>query len=310
VAIDQVDHSTVFNPILWEKGIASLLGVPLVAAGAVLGVLHVGSPTRRRFTERDARLRQMVADRAALATQARMTQVERAAAAMMQRTLLPAQLPQVPGLEFGSRYVPGGEGGVGGDWYDVFTLRSGAVVLVVGDVVGHGLAAAQTMSQIRAVLRATALRTEDPAELLTMLDEHVRHFQSSVLATVVCGVLTPVTDVLRLSSAGHPPPVLAPPHSEATTVAIPADPPLGVATGRPRRCVQVRMPPGTLLCLYSDGLVERRHAVIDDNIEKLRKTVRAQSPESVCIEVMQQLVGAAIPEDDVAVLVSRRLATA
>jgi GAF domain-containing protein len=116
VAIDQVDHTTVFNPILWEKGIASLLGVPMVTGGTVLGVLHVGSLTRRRFTERDAQLLQMVADRAALAIQARMSQAERAAAAMMHRTLLPAQLPEAAGWEFASRYVPGGEGEVGGDW--------------------------------------------------------------------------------------------------------------------------------------------------------------------------------------------------
>jgi serine phosphatase RsbU (regulator of sigma subunit) len=237
-----------------------------------------------------------------------MSQAERAAAAMMHRTLLPAQLPQVPGLEFGSRYVPGAEGEVGGDWYDVFALPSGAVVLVVGDVVGHGLAAAQSMSQIRAVLRASALRTADPAELLTVLDEHVRHFQPTIIATVICGVLTPATDLLHLSSAGHPPPILAPAHGEATTLPVPADPPLGVATGLPRRCAEVRMPPGSVLCLYSDGLVERRNVVIDDNIEKLRTTVTAQPPESVCIKVMQQLIGPATPDDDVALLVARRLA--
>ena len=142
VAIDHVDHSNVLNPILREKGIASLLGVPLLAGGAVLGVLHVGTLTPRLFTEQDAQLLQMVADRAATAAQSRMSRAERAAAAVLQRTLLPAQPADVPGLEFASRYVPGHRGQVGGDWYDVFTLPSGAVCLVVGDVVGHGLEAA------------------------------------------------------------------------------------------------------------------------------------------------------------------------
>jgi serine phosphatase RsbU (regulator of sigma subunit) len=129
------------------------------------------------------------------------------------------------------------------------------------------------------------------------------------MATVVCGMLAPSTDVLRLSSAGHPPPILAPAHGEAPAIlAIPADLPLGVDTGRRRRCVEVRMPSGSVLCLYSDGLVERRNVVIDDNIEKLRTAVTAQPPEAVCIEVMQQLVGPTVPEDDVAVLVARRLA--
>ena len=113
--------------------------------------------------------------------------------------------------------------------------------------------------------------------------------------------------MLRLSSAGHPPAILALPHGEATTLVIPADLPLGVETGHPRHNTEVPLPPGAVLCLYSDGLVERRGVVIDDNIEKLRKTVTAQAPESVCVEVMRRLIGVATPEDDVAVLVLQRL---
>lgn len=308
VAIEQVDHNNVLNPILREKGIVSLLGVPLVAGGTLLGVLHVGALTRRRFTEEDAELLQIVADRAAMATESRMSQAERAAAAVMQRHLLPARLPEVAGLEFASRYVAGGDGEVGGDWYDVFTLPSGAVCLVVGDVAGHGLAAAQSMSQIRAALRSTALRGEDPAEMLTRLDEYVRHFQPHTMATVLCALLAPSTNVLRVSSAGHPPPILADPDGRSTTLVIPADLPLGVAGGYPRNNTDVALSPGAVLCLYSDGLVERRNVVIDDNIEKLRKTVTAQGPESVCVDVMRQLIGYINPEDDVAVLVLRRLA--
>jgi sigma-B regulation protein RsbU (phosphoserine phosphatase) len=307
VAIEQVNHNNVLNPILREKGITSLLGVPLVAAGKVLGVLHVGTLTRRRFTKQDAELLQMVADRAAMATQSRISQNERAAAAVMVRYMLPARLPELAGLEFASRYVAGGDGEVGGDWYDVFTLPSGTVCLVVGDVVGHGLAAAQSMSQIRAVLRSTALRTEDPADVLTRLDEHVRHFQPHTIATVVCALLDPSTGALRMSSAGHPPPVLARPDGETTTLVIPADLPLGIEAGYPRHSIDVTFSSGSVLCLYSDGLIERPGVVIDDNIEKLRDTVTAKAPESVCVEVMRRLVGFTQPQDDVAVLVARRL---
>ena len=310
VAVDHVDHSNVLNPILRQKGIASLLGVPLLAGGAMLGVLHVGTLAPRLFTEQDAHLLQMVADRAATAAQSRMSRAERAAAAVLQRTLLPAQPPDVPGLEFASRYVPGHRGQVGGDWYDVFTLPSGAVCLVVGDVVGHGLEAAQSMSQIRAVLRSTALRIDDPAELLTRLDEHVQYFLPDTMATALCGILSPAADSLHTSSAGHLPPVLAAPHDAATILTIPVDLPLGIKLGHPRHSIHVPLPPGFVLCLYTDGLVERRGIVIDDNIEKLRRTVTAQAGEAVCIDVMQQLVGPAIPEDDVAVLVARDLATA
>lgn len=307
VSISQVNHDNVLNPILREKGIASLLGVPLVASGTVLGVLHVGTLTRRQFVEQDAELLQMVADRAALAIQSRMSQVERAAASVMQRHLLPARLPKVAGLEFASRYVTGGEGEVGGDWYDVFSLPSGAVCVVVGDVVGHGLAAAQSMSQLRAVLRSNALHTEDPAELLSRLDEHAKHFQPDTMATVLCGMLTPSSDLLRLSSAGHPPPILARPQGQATTLAIRPDLPIGVELGHRRHSTEVQLTPGSVMCLYSDGLVERRRVVVDDNIERLRRTVTPQAAETVCAEVMRKLIGIAIPEDDVAVLVVRRL---
>jgi sigma-B regulation protein RsbU (phosphoserine phosphatase) len=309
VAIDHVDDSNVLNPILREKGIASLLGVPLLAGGAVLGVLHVGTLIPRLFTEQDAQLLQMVADRAATAAQSRMSRAERAAAAVLQRTLLPAQPPDIPGLEFASRYVPGHRGQVGGDWYDVFILPSGTVCLAVGDVAGHGLGAAQSMSQIRAVLRSNALRTEDPAELLTRLDEHVQHFLPHTMATALCGILSPAGGTLHTSSAGHVPPILAAPDA-ATILTIPPDLPLGVMAGHPRHSTHVPLPPGFVLCLYTDGLVERRGIIIDDNIEKLRRTVTAQAPETVCIDVMQKLVGSATPEDDVAVLVVRDLVTA
>jgi phosphoserine phosphatase RsbU/P len=309
VAIEQVDHNNVLNPILREKGIVSLLGVPLVAGGSVLGVLHVGTLRRRSFTGQDAELLQMVADRVAMTTQSRISQTERAAAEVMRRHLLPAGLPAVDGLEFASRYVAGGAGEVGGDWYDVFTVSSGTVCLVVGDVVGHGLAAAQSMSQIRAMLRAAALEAEDPADVLTKLDQYVQHFQLARLATAVCVMLNPATDVLRISSAGHPPPIVAYPGGETTTVGIAVDVALGVVTGHSRHSTEVSLPRGGVLCLYSDGLVERPNVVIDENIERLRTAVTAQAPEAVCVDVMRQLVGFDNLEDDVAVLVMRRLPT-
>ena len=307
VAIEQVDHRNVLNPILREKGVTSLLGVPLAVGGATLGVLHVGTLVRRRFTEHDAQLLQMVADRAAIAVRSRMSRTERAAAALMRRILLPARLPQMPGLQFAARYVAGGAGAVGGDWYDVFGLPSGAVCLVVGDVAGHGLAAAQSMSQLRTVLRASALYTEDPAEVLTRLDAHVTHFEPTTMATVLCGMLAPASGALRLSSAGHPPAVLAAADRVTTTVQVEPDLPLGVANGRPRHSSEILLPADGVICMYSDGLVERRGVVIDDNIDKLRATVTAQPPERVCVEVMRRMIGIAIPEDDVAVLVTRRL---
>jgi signal transduction protein with GAF and PtsI domain len=154
VIIEQVDHTNVLNPVLLEHGICSLLGVPLLSSGTVIGVLHVGTLAPHRFTDDDISLLQIVADRVAFATQARRAEVQRTAAAVLQRSLLPARLPVVPGLEFAARYVPAENGGVGGDWYDVFTLPTGWLCLVIGDVVGRGLGAADVMGRLRSALRA------------------------------------------------------------------------------------------------------------------------------------------------------------
>src|SRR5260370_15172722 len=132
VILDRVDHTTVLNPILLAKGIRSLMGVPLVAGGRVIGVLHVGSLTAREFTSDDVKLLQLAADRAATAVRSLMAQEDRIAAQALQRSLLPFALPVAEGAEMAVRYVPG-EGVVGGDWYDVFTLPSGQLCMVISD---------------------------------------------------------------------------------------------------------------------------------------------------------------------------------
>jgi len=162
VILDHVDHTTVLNPILWAKGIRSMLGVPMVAGGRVIGVMHVGSLTPRRFSGEDTGLLQLAADRAAAAVQSIAARTDRVAAAALQRSLVPSALPVVPGAELAARYIPG-RGGVGGDWYDVFTLPSGELCVVIGDVAGSGLPAAVIMGRMRSALRSYALETRDPA---------------------------------------------------------------------------------------------------------------------------------------------------
>ena len=147
----------------------AVVGVPMIAGGRVIGVLHVGSLTPRRFTSEDVELLQLAADRAAAAVQSITAQADRAAVVALQRSLVPSALPAVPGAELAARYVPG-RGAVGGDWYDVFTLPGGQVCVTVGDVAGSGLAAAVIMGRIRSALRAYALETTDPAEVLRRLD--------------------------------------------------------------------------------------------------------------------------------------------
>ena len=179
VILNTVDHTRVVNPILLAKGIRSLVGAPLRAEGAVIGVLHVGTLTGRVFTDQDVDLLQMAADRAAVAVQVLYAQLDRATATVLQRSLLPSALPEIGGLEMAARYVPG-SGNVGGDWYDVFRLPSGHVCAVIGDVTGTGLNAAVIMGRMRSVLRAYAMESDDPGEVLERLSRKMRDRKSVV----------------------------------------------------------------------------------------------------------------------------------
>lgn len=306
VIIERVDHRKVGHPLLREKGISSLLGVPMVAEGTVIGVVHVGSLVRRRFSQEEANLLQLAADRAALATQTRLSDIDRAAAVALQRSLQPpARLPRLPGLDLSARYITGA-GGVGGDWYDVFVLPSGSLCLVIGDVVGRGLRAAVVMGRLRSALRAYALETEDPADILTRLDRKTQHFEPEMMATVICAIVEPSLRQLHISVAGHPAPVLAVPGRPAVLADVKADLPIGVILGPERHTSTLALPRGAVLCLYTDGLVERRDSPVDAGTELLRQTVLPGPADEVCAAIMSRLVGSSSSPDDIAVLTMRR----
>ena len=305
VILDHVDHGNVLNPLLLEKGIRSLAGVPLLVHGAVLGVLHVGTVHNRVFTADDAALLQLAADRAATAVQSLRSREDHAAAIALQRSLVPSALPAVRGVEIAARYVPG-SGHVGGDWYDAFVLPSGELGLVVGDVAGSGLGAAVIMGRIRSALRAYALEFPDPADVLGKLDHKMQYFEEGeVMATVNYAVLDPDSGQLRISSAGHLPPVIAAPGQRGAMAQIAVDPPIGVTDAPVRQVTTLAVAPGAVLCLFTDGLVERRDEPIDDGITLLCETVTPGPPEGVCVLVMQALVGSQYPGDDIALLVLR-----
>ncbi|GGN30503.1 putative methionine-R-sulfoxide reductase with GAF domain [Actinoplanes campanulatus] len=306
VRITDVTPDEVVNPFLLEKGVRSLLGVPVLAGRDLLGVLHIGSLTRREFGDDDVKLLELVADRAAVAGRIRSAKLDRAAALALQRSLLPTRLPRVPGVELAARYIPGHATGIGGDWYDVFPLPSGWLGVVIGDVSGHGLASAVVMGRIRSALRAYALICDDPAEALTLLDRKVMHFEAGSLTTAVYAMVSPGRDRAVISTAGHLRPILAVPGRPPVLAAVPVDPPLGVAHPvGPRRSTAVPMPPGALLLCYTDGLVERRAQVIDEGLDRLLSIVRADAAEEVCATVMADTI-ADPPTDDVAVLAVRR----
>jgi sigma-B regulation protein RsbU (phosphoserine phosphatase) len=307
VVLDHVDETTVVNSLLWERGLKAMLGVPMVAGNELVGVLHVGSTTHRQFTETETTTLQLLADRIALAIQLEALEENRTATMALQRSLLPATLPEVPGLDFAARYVPGAETGLGGDWYDLFPLPGDRLGIVMGDVSGHGLEAAVIMGRLRSALRAYALDCDNPAEVLGKLDRKANHFEHGAMATVAYGIIDPDRRAVNLSLAGHPPPVLAPPDEPAGLVDAPADPPIGLTIGRPeRRTTTIEFPVGSVFALYTDGLVERRDRPVDTGMAELTATVRATDPERVCSQVMATMIGSRPAQDDVALLVAHR----
>ena len=318
VILTQVNHATVRNPLLVERGIKTMLGVPLLAGGTVIGVLHVGSLSGRAFGPQDAELLQLAADRAALALHSLMAQDDALAAVALHRSLLPATLPAVPGTSLAARYVTG-TGKVGGDWYDVFSLPDARLGIVVGDVAGSGLAAAVTMGRIRSALRAYVLETADPAVVLRMLDRNIQYFEPDAMATVLYGLYAPETGMLTYSCAGHLPPLLATADGHpAAMLPVQPGPPIGAADDPERRPATAVIPPGALLCCFTDGLVERRDEAIDLGIGRVATTLdkliaaipRHDDPvslaEGACAAVMRNLVGSAPARDDIALLTLHR----
>ncbi|MGH3292112.1 MAG: PP2C family protein-serine/threonine phosphatase, partial [Trebonia sp.] len=193
----------------------------------------------------------------------------------------------------------------------------GRLGIVVGDVAGSGLEAAVIMGRMRSALRAYVLETPDPGTALRMLDRKIQYFEPDAMATVLYGLYTPETGEFAVSSAGHLPPVLAAPGGGATPLPIQPDPPIGTADDPRRRSASVLIPPGALLCCFTDGLVERRGQVLDQGIGVLAVTLGkliAASPDGVnaedaCIEAMRVLVGSAATPDDIAVLMLSRHGT-
>ncbi|PZF97389.1 PP2C family protein-serine/threonine phosphatase [Micromonospora deserti] len=306
VIVEDITPDAVVNPVLLQIGLRSLLGVPMFARGQLIGVLHVGTVRRRTFSTDDVRLLELVADRASLASLARSTNLDHTAALALQRSLLPTRLPAVPGLEMAARYVPGHVAGIGGDWYDVFTLPSGWLGLVIGDVSGHGLQSAVVMGRIRSALRAYALVCDDPADALALLDRKVAHFEAGSLTTALYAMVSPDRAVIRLSVAGHLLPVLAVPGQPGAVAEAHVDPPLGTGRRLPaRHRTEVGFPSGAVLVCYTDGLVERRGEVIDVGIGHLVVAAQPAPAEDVCTTVMAAL-GVDQPSDDIALLAVRR----
>lgn len=307
VVIGRVDHRNVLNPILREKGVSSLIGVPLLVRGEVLGVLHVGTLTPRTFTDADAELLQLVAERVALGLHVRLYEQERRMTETLQRTFLPESLPEVPGLRLTAKYLPATDPGIGGDWYDVFVLRSGAVALAMGDVSGHGLRAAALMGRIRNALRACALEVENPSEAVDRLDRLMEPLDVTDIVTLLFGVVDTELSEFRFVSAGHVPPLLIKPDGRSSFADDDwGNPPLGIGHLQPFREHIVPLEAGTSLLLYTDGLVERRDESLSEGLERLRGVSApmrlSPNPAEAIESAIRSLLDGREPADDIALL--------
>ncbi|MFH0521136.1 SpoIIE family protein phosphatase [Streptomyces sp. M41] len=304
-------------------GIHSMLTVPLRARGVIMGMATFWRADRPEpFEQDDVSLAEELVARAAVSIDnARRYTREHTLSVTLQRSLLPRALPGQSALDVAYRYLPAhaAQGGVGGDWFDVIALPGARVALVVGDVVGHGLHAAATMGRLRTAVHNFSTLDLPPDELLGHLDELVARIDQDegdgegppvIGATCLYAVYDPGGGVCTVSRAGHLEPAVVTPDGAVEFPAVPGGPPLGLASGLPFESTELRLPEGSGLVLYTDGLVEGEGRDIDEGLELLRGALAAtpptggRMPEETCKAVLEALLPER-PRDDVALVVAR-----
>ena len=294
------------GPVRWLTQISPR--TPLVGSVAAratwvsLGVGLLGSLLVAAMVETAARRRD-----AALA----LYDAEHQVAETLQRSLLP-QLPALPGLDVAARYLASGAGQqVGGDWFDVFPVAGGRVGVVVGDVIGHDLAAASAMAQIRASLRAYAIDGAEPVQVITRLDRLVDALGLTQLVTVVYGVLDPAgadgSRKLRYTNAGHLAPLLRRRDGHVETLDGGGSVVLGAPIAADHSQGETVVEDGAVLVMFTDGLVEVPGGSLDDRLRRLSETIAAQpdpAAESICDRVLAGMSPQTL-RDDIALLAVR-----
>ncbi|MEU6006892.1 SpoIIE family protein phosphatase [Streptomyces sp. NPDC047453] len=313
--------------------VQTTLAVPMVAQDTVVGLAQFArTKGSEPFGQRDRELAVELAARAAVCIDnARLYRREHERALILQRSLLPPGDPEASGLDIACRYLPGSAATgrpseVGGDWFDVIELPGHRTALVVGDVMGRGLRAAVAMGELRTAVRTLALLDLEPAEVLSQLDEIARglgapggvqqatraarrpreaDLSEVYLATCIYAVYDAVTRRCTFANAGHLPPVLVEPGESALMLDVPPGMPLGVG-GEPFEEVEVELPEGALLALYTDGLVESRDHPLDEGLQAFvgALTDPSRPLEDVCDHILNTL-GSHHGEDDIALLMAR-----
>ncbi|WP_405591097.1 SpoIIE family protein phosphatase [Streptomyces sp. NBC_01092] len=308
-----------------QYGFHSMLTVPLRARGVIMGMATFWRAERPDPFERDdiSLAEELVARAAVSIDNARRYTREHTLSVTLQRSLLPRALPEQSALDVAFRYLPAqaAQGGVGGDWFDVIPLPGARVALVVGDVVGHGLHAAATMGRLRTAVNNFSTLDLPPDELLGHLDELVARIDQDegegegeaapiTGATCLYAVYDPSSGLCSLSRAGHLEPALVHPDGEVEFLTVPGGAPLGLGGSLPFEATEVRLPEGSGLVLYTDGLVEDAGRDIDEGLERLRGALAAtppthdRTPEQTCKAVLETLLPER-PRDDVALVVAR-----
>jgi serine phosphatase RsbU (regulator of sigma subunit) len=303
-----------------EHGVRSLISVPLRARGVVLGLADFWRmESTGPFEPDDLSTAEELAARAAVAIDnARRFTREHDMAVTLQRSLLPGALPEQSALQVAHRYLPA-EAGVGGDWFDLIPLPGARVALVVGDVVGHGVRAAATMGQLRTAVHNFSSLDLTPDELLSHLDEQVARIDADVAreaegdgagivgATCLYAIYDAVTGHVTIASSGHPGPAVVLPDGTVTFLDVPVSPPLGLGGSLPMKTLELLLPEGSQLVLYTDGLIEGRHRDFDTGIELLRAALSDganRTPQETCTDVLDAVMPER-PDDDVALMVAR-----
>lgn len=291
--------------------------VPLRLGPQIVGVVAAAFPTEREFPEEERNFVQTLVSQAAQAFQrAALTDAHLDIARTLQQSLLPQQLPTVERLRLAAHYESAGEHNqAGGDWYDVIPLTETRVGIVVGDVVGHGAAAAAIMVQLRSVLAAYLLEGHRPGEALRLLSRATALIDGGLASTAICLVLDTVTGRLCWSTAGHPPPLLLDPDNARAPVRYLSGARGGVLGARSgggfavaHTDAELVLRPGASVLLYTDGLVERREQYLGEGLERLSAAVAANrhaGPEELLRAALHAALGGAQPEDDVALVVAR-----
>ncbi|WP_330289540.1 SpoIIE family protein phosphatase [Streptomyces sp. NBC_00576] len=288
--------------------------LPLTASGNTFGVCSVSFDRPRGFTDEERTLLTTISALVAQAlARARLYDDERSRSRELQRALLPSELPDLPACTAAARYLPAAEGvDVGGDWYDIIPLSGGQVALVVGDVMGHGLPQAATMGRLRTAVHTLADLELPPDEIMSHLNDIVGNMGEESYVTCLYALYDSITQTCSITRAGHPPPAVVHPDGTVYFPALTADPPLGAAEP-PFETVELKVPEGSLLVLYTDGLVESSKREIDEGMGQLARLLRGVYEagaegdlEGICDTITAGLLPAEQPSaDDAALLVAR-----